>query len=246
VKDDSRVRRQFPTIRFLQESSYETRDFLIVALGLSKAIADVFASTIEARSLGLKSGDFDVSNGSKLCRDCRKSSDLKEASECDVCKGAFLSGLAGAVTYKDHRMVDVLRLSIDGAVELFGGFREIRKGLELAQIFGFNARLFGERITDLPLGSREALPLIKFISELPQSHALVLLANPLRSLTGGSSVGSVDLEKKSAQLLKELAKAGHTIVVTDNSGCLYEVAKNVIGLSGSRAENGSLQIRIKK
>jgi hypothetical protein len=246
LRVDPRIKREFAAIKFLPESSYDSSDFLIVTLGISRAIAEVFASTLDARALGLKWGDFDVSNPTKLCRECRKLSESYGIGECDVCNGSLLNGSAGSVSYKGYRMSDILGFSIAAAAELFSGFRELRKSLELAQLFGFSGSLLGDRLLEMTILRREMVAFIRFISELPQSSCLILLSNPFRTFSQEAFEGADDFVQKSSSLLKSLAEAGHTIVVTDNSGCLYEVAPNVIGLSRSRAENGSLHIGIKK
>ena len=239
-------------------------------VGFWDAIRKLFAGTQEARMRGFEAGRFSFNTAGGRCDACEGQGmqkiemsflpDVKVA--CDVCNGARFNPETLAVHYKGKSIGDVLRLSVDEAVDFFSAHPAIHHALRLLQDVGLGYLTLGQQSPTLSGGEAQRIKLVTELSKVrttpphsdPYGRSPVSRGLPPEGRRGRVSprqtlyvldeptVGlhMADVEKL-IRVLHRLVDAGNTVVVIEHNLDVMADADWIIDLGpeGGRAAGAS-------
>jgi|GEM_PF-5040882 len=232
---DPKLKREFGRIRYLEEGDYSISSSMIEALGLSKLVAKLLASSYEARIAGITEKDLNLTSSRKLCSQCvHLGSSINP--ECDECGGNVLKVGGAEIRFNGLSLGDILRIELVELEHKLSGVRDFNPYFNWLRKFNLSDISLGHKLSVLPLDRRESLPLVRFFAEMPVDSSLVLMRNPARAFSERQNGALVSA-------LRELIIQGHTVVISDGSGRFYQIAETVIRL---RSEFKDSQNRLVK
>ena len=214
-------------------------------VGFWDAIRRLFAETNEARMRGYGASRFSFNTAGGRCPECEGQGlktiamsflpDVKVA--CEACRGTRFNAETLAVLWRGKSIGEVLRLSVDEAVEFFSAHRAIHHALRLLQDVGLGYLTLGQQSPTLSGGEAQR---IKLVTELAKVRTDLL--GPVRGRKSGGNghtlyvldeptVGlhMADVEKL-IRVLHRLVGAGNTVVVIEHNLDIIADADWVIDL----------------
>lgn len=200
-------------------------------VGFWDTVRRLFADTSEARMRGFSASRFSFNVAGGRCSACEGQGVQKiEMSflpdvrvPCEVCGGERFNSETLAVRFRDKTVGQVLRMSVDEAVEFFVAHRSVHHALKLLQDVGLGYLTLGQPSPTLSGGEAQRIKLVtelartKPVVELPKgkrrspaNHALYILDEP----TIGLHMADVE---KLIRVLHRLVDAGNTVVVIEHN-----------------------------
>lgn len=222
ICSDPKLKREFSRIKYLREGDYSRSETVLEAVGMSKPVAKLLAGTYEARMAGVGERDLNLSSSKKLCVRCLGEG-IASNFDCELCGGEILKISDADIRFQGISLADILKLKIKEVEPGLSGVRDLKPYFDWLQRFDLLELSLGDRLEKLSISKREALPLVGFLAELPDSPALVVMKNPSRAL-------SLKESEVLSDAFKKLLVRGHTVVISDSSGRFYEIAGTVIRL----------------
>ena len=202
-------------------------------------IRKVFAETKEAKVRGYKPGRFSFNVKGGRCEACSGDGLIKIEMnflpdvyvECEECKGKRYNAETLDVKFKDHSIADVLDMTIDEAVELFGNHPKIMQKLLTLQKVGLGYIKLGQSSTTLSGGEAQRIKLTRELSKKGTGNTIYLLDEP----TTGLHFHDV---KKLIGVLNELVSKGNTVIVIEHNLDVIKSADHLIDLGPDGGEYG--------
>ncbi|MCG6941333.1 MAG: excinuclease ABC subunit UvrA [Thiohalocapsa sp.] len=219
-------------------------------IGFWDHIRRLFAATPEARMLGWGPGRFSFNTKGGRCDACEgqgvqrmEMSFLPDVKvPCEVCHGSRFNAETRAIRYRDHGIGEVLRLSVDAAVDVFAAHPAVRGPLELLQAIGLGYLTLGQASPTLSGGEAQR---IKLVAELAKarSDAEGRAERPTLYVLDEPSVGlhMADV-RRLITVLQRLVDAGHSVVVIEHDLDLVAAADWVIDLGPEGGAGGGRQV----
>lgn len=188
------------------------------------SIRDVFTATREAKAFGFKKGHFSFNVKGGRCEVCEGQGKIKIEMQfmsdiwvdCDVCHGARYNAQTLEVTYKGKNIAEVLKMTVDEALEFFHVYKKITDKLETLQNVGLGYMELGQAATTLSGGEAQRIKLATELSKRATGRTLYILDEPTTGLH------FADLEKL-VGVLKILVNRGNSVVVIEHN---LDVIKN--------------------
>ncbi|MCC7500301.1 excinuclease ABC subunit UvrA [Candidatus Nomurabacteria bacterium] len=190
--------------------------------GAFSFIRELFAETTEARARGWKASRFSFNvpqarNGGR-CETCEGNGVIAVEMSflptvyvtCDVCLGKRFMKETLEVKYKGKNIYDVLKMSIEDALDFFNDIPAIYDRLKTLQDVGLGYLELGQSATTLSGGEAQR---VKISAELYRPHlqkTIYLLDEP----TVGLHYEDV---RKLIEILNKLIAAGNTVVLIEHS-----------------------------
>ena len=207
--------------------------------GAFSGIRDLFSQLPEARMRGWAPGRFSFNVEGGRCEVCGGAgSQLVELQflapvtvDCEECGGHRFSDETLEVRYRGHSIADVLALSVEDALELFGDLPKIARPLQALVDVGVGYLSLGQPSTTLSGGEAQRCKLAKFLQKNPRTHALFLLDEPTTGLSGEDVA-------KLLGALQRLVDRGHTVVVIEHNLDVLRAADWVIDLGPEGGAEG--------
>jgi excinuclease ABC subunit A len=210
-------------------------------LGIWDEIRKLFAALPDAKTRGFAAGRFSFNSGTGgRCPGCdgqgsvvHEMSFLPDVvSPCETCAGLRFEPSTLDVTYRDHSIGDVLRLSAAEAAELFSAFPKIARPLKMLDELGVGYLRVGQGSNTLSGGEAQRL---KLAAELTAGshHAptLYVLDEPTTGLHTSDVVRLVGM-------LEKLVERGDTLLVIEHHPDVIRSADWVVELGPEAGENG--------
>ena len=205
--------------------------------GLFDTVRKLFARTEAARRRKLRAGRFAYTGKAGQCPDCKGQGQVKVALDfladlyvpCEACGGARYEPDTLSVTWRGHTIADILRLTADQALEVFGDQPTLRARLELLERVGLGYLRLGQPTRTLSGGEAQRLKLVSGLTA--HERCLYLLDEPTRGLH------PVDVARL-VTLLHSLVDAGHTVVVVEHDLDVVRSADWVVDLGPEGGEGG--------
>lgn len=202
-------------------------------------IRDLFAATPEAKARGWKGGRFSFNVKGGRCEACQGNGTVAVEMHflptvyvtCDVCNGTRFMKETLEVTYKKKNIYDVLRMTIEEAVDFFKDIPAISDRLQTLMDVGLGYLELGQSATTLSGGEAQR---VKISSELYRRHTektIYLLDEP----TIGLHYEDV---KKLIEILQTLVDKGNTVVVIEHNMDLIKSADYLIDIGPEGGING--------
>ncbi|MCI4454488.1 MAG: excinuclease ABC subunit UvrA [Thermodesulfobacterium sp.] len=228
-------------VHFLTQESLARSPRAIVAtyIDIYPYIRRLLASTDAAKSLGLTEGHFSFNSPSAQCPNCRglgyEVVELQFLSDlvipCEVCQGKRFREEILEVRWRGKNIAEILELTVESALEFFGGHREIRRALEVLDRLGLSYLKLGQPLSTLSGGEAQRLRLAELLIKVKFGKDFILLDEP----TVGLHLQDVKHLIQTLELLKE---EGHTIIIVEHHPEVMLCADHIVELGPEGGEKG--------
>ncbi len=207
--------------------------------GLFDQIRNLFAELPESKVRGYKPGRFSFNVHGGRCEACQGQGQLRIEMQflpdvyvpCDVCHGARFNRETLQVRFKDMNIAEVLDLTVDKALEVFGAFPGMLSKLQTLQDVGLGYVRIGQPAPTLSGGEAQRVKLAKELSRRATGRTLYVLDEP--------SVGlhAADVHKL-IEVLQRLVDAGNSVLIIEHNLDIIKVADYIIDLGPEGGDRG--------
>ena len=205
-------------------------------------IRDIFAATAEARVRGWRASRFSFNVKGGRCETCQGNGEIAVEMHflptvyvpCDVCQGKRFMKETLEVKYKGKSIYDVLRMTVEEALAFFEDIPAISDRLKTLFEVGLGYLELGQSATTLSGGESQRVKISSEMFRVNIQKTVYLLDEP----TIGLHYEDV---KKLIEILQELVRKGHTVVLIEHNMDIIKSADYVIDI-GPEGGTGGGQI----
>ena len=203
------------------------------------AVRHLYSQLPEARKRGYKPGRFSFNVKGGRCEACMGDGIKKIEMHflpdvyvpCDVCRGLRFNEATLEVTYKGRSIADVLEMTVEEALELFGSIPRIRNSLTYLNDVGLGYVQLGQQATTLSGGEAQRIKLSAELSKRATGKTLYILDEP----TTGLHFADVD---KLLSVLQRLVAKDNTVIVIEHNLDVVKSADYLIDLGPEGGDRG--------
>ncbi|MCG8431585.1 MAG: excinuclease ABC subunit UvrA [Candidatus Omnitrophica bacterium] len=203
------------------------------------AVRHLYSQLPEARKRGYKPGRFSFNVKGGRCEACMGDGIKKIEMHflpdvyvpCDVCRGLRFNEATLEVTYKGRSIADVLEMTVEEALELFGSIPRIRNSLTYLNDVGLGYVQLGQQATTLSGGEAQRIKLSAELSKRATGKTLYILDEP----TTGLHFADVD---KLLSVLQRLVAKDNTVIVIEHNLDVIKSADYLIDLGPEGGDRG--------
>lgn len=215
------------------------RSNLATYTGLFDAVRKLFASTKMAKGRKYDAGRFSFNVGKGRCENCEGEGFVMVEllflpsvyAPCPVCSGTRYNAKTLEITYKEKNIADVLRMTVDDALEFFSDEPAVLRALEMLHEVGLGYLRLGQPATELSGGEAQRIKLATELQRLGRGNTLYVLDEPTTGLHPS------DVEKLVVQL-NRLVDAGNTVIVVEHDMDVIAGSDWVIDIGPGAGEEG--------
>jgi len=208
-------------------------------IGVFGEIRSLFANTREARRVGLKAGHFSFNVAGGRCESCQGAGmvvlDMQfledVAVTCDQCNGKRFRPEILDIYYRDKNIHDILDMTVNGALDFFGGNEKIVSRLRVFCDVGLGYLTLGQPTSTLSGGEAQRLKLAHFIANADGSRNLFIFDEPTTGLH------LADIESL-LNTFDKMLDQGQSLVVIEHNLDLIFYADYIIDLGPDGGDNG--------
>ena len=207
--------------------------------GLFDQIRSLYAELPESKIRGYQVGRFSFNVRGGRCEACQGQGQLRIEMQflpdvyvpCDVCHGSRYNRETLQVRFKDYSIADVLDMTVDTAIEVFGAFPSMINKLQTLQDVGLGYIKIGQPAPTLSGGEAQRVKLSRELSKRSTGCTLYVLDEP--------SVGlhAADVHKL-IDVLHRLTDAGTSVVIIEHNLDIIKVADFIVDLGPEGGERG--------
>ncbi len=202
-------------------------------------IRDIFASTRDAKRLGLKTRHFSFNTVGGRCETCQGAGlqilDMQFLEDviitCETCEGKRFKPEILKIKYKEKSISEVLEMTIDEAISFFKDHSKIISKLQILKEVGLGYLKLGQSTNTLSGGESQRLKLAKYIAEGAKGENLFIFDEP----TTGLHMADVELLLNTFQ---KLIDQGHSLIIIEHNLDLIKFADYIIDLGPEGGEGG--------
>lgn len=202
-------------------------------------IRDLFAATSEARARGWRPGRFSFNVAGGRCEACQGNGQIAVEMHflptvyvtCDVCEGKRFMKETLEVTYRGKNVYEVLQLTIEEAEKFFADIPAISDRLQSMNATGLEYLTLGQSATTLSGGEAQRVKIASEMYRQMTAKTIYLLDEP----TVGLHYEDV---RKLIEILQELVRRGHTVVVIEHNLDVIKSSDYVIDFGPEGGLNG--------
>lgn len=206
-------------------------------------IRELFASTVDAKTRGYKSGRFSFNVKGGRCEACSGDGIIKIEMHfladifvpCEVCKGKRYNRETLEVKYKGKNIYEVLDMTVDEGVEFFSSIPKIKRKLETLKEVGLGYIKLGQSSTTLSGGEAQRVKLATELSKRSTGKTIYILDEPTTGLH------TADVHKL-IEVLQKLAEGGNTVIVIEHNLDVIKTADYIIDMGPEGGDNGGTVI----
>ncbi|MBI3772559.1 MAG: excinuclease ABC subunit UvrA [Gammaproteobacteria bacterium] len=207
--------------------------------GLFTPIRDLFSGTAEARSRGYGPGRFSFNVKGGRCEACQGDGVIKVEMHflpdiyvpCDVCKGQRYDRETLEVRYKGKNIYEVLKMTVEDALEFFSAVPMIKRKLQTLMDVGLSYITLGQNATTLSGGEAQRVKLSRELSKRDTGNTIYILDEPTTGLHFH------DIEQLLGVLL-QLRDHGNTIVIIEHNLDVIKTADWLIDIGPEGGDKG--------
>lgn len=202
-------------------------------------IRKIFGGLNESKEKGLSGKEFSFNTPGGRCENCQGlgyvSSNMLFFKDidvvCPVCGGNQFNDDILSVKYKGHSIKDILLMSVEEALNVFGEKHKIEKILKLLQDVGLGYLELGQTLTTLSAGEGQRLKLAKELINNTGKHSLYLMDEPTTGLH------PIDVENFLV-LLNRIVDSGNTVIVVEHNQQVIINSDFIVDLGPGGGEKG--------
>jgi len=150
-----------------------------------------------------------------------------------VCQGNRYTREVQNVKFRDKSIAEVLKMSVEEALEFFKNHKLIHRRLETLHRVGLDYMTLGQSSTTLSGGEAQRVKLSRELAKRGTGKTLYILDEP------STGLHFADV-KKLMDLLQELVDQGNTVVVIEHQMDIIKVCDHVIDLGPEGGKGGGL------
>ncbi len=203
------------------------------------AVREVFAATQIARRHKRKPGYFSFNVPGGRCPTCEGDGMVKIEMqfladiflECEDCKGSRYQKEAREILYKDKSIVDVLKMTVDEALEYFSDEAKVKRRLKILKDVGLGYIRLGQPGTTLSGGEAQRVKLAAHLQVKNSDPTLFIFDEPTTGL-------HFDDIAKLLHCFDQLVERGHSVVIVEHNLDVIKSADWIIDLGPDAGEAG--------
>ncbi|MFH1640951.1 MAG: excinuclease ABC subunit UvrA, partial [Candidatus Omnitrophota bacterium] len=207
--------------------------------GVFNHIRDLFSRLPEARTHGYKPGRFSFNVKGGRCESCLGDGIKKIEMhflpdvyvKCDICKGRRFNEATLQIKYKGRSIADILEMTVEEALDLFGNIPKIKNILSYLYDVGLGYLELGQFATTLSGGEAQRVKLSSELSKRSTGKTLYILDEPTTGLH------FADVEKL-LSVLQKLVDKGNTVIVVEHNLEVVKCSDYIIDLGPEGGDNG--------
>jgi excinuclease ABC subunit A len=202
-------------------------------------IRKLMAKTIEAQVRGFNESKFSFNMKGGRCDFCDGQGvnkiEMQFLSDvyvtCEQCHGTRYKDEVLEVEYKGKNIAQILKLTVDEAIDFFGNIRSIKRKLETIAEVGLGYLELGQASNTLSGGESQRLKISRELVKVTKEHTLYILDEPTTGLH------FYDVEKL-IKVLRKLVDNGNTVVVIEHNLDVIAQSDWIIDLGPEGGEKG--------
>jgi excinuclease ABC subunit A len=202
-------------------------------------IRKLYAALPRAKALSLGTGAFSFNVPGGRCESCQGDGFQKLEMyffedvyvSCQECEGRRYRPDVLSVKYRGRSIGDVLRMTVDEAVEFFAAQPTLGRRLRVLQDVGLGYLRLGQPATTLSGGEAQRLKIAAELGGRAGGDVLYVLDEPTTGL-------HLDDVKKLLGVLNRLVDAGNTVLVVEHHLDVIKCADHVVDLGPEGGEAG--------
>jgi len=187
-------------------------------------VRELFAGTAEARVRGWRANRFSFNVKGGRCETCQGNGEIAVEMHflptvyvpCDVCRGKRFMKETLEVKYKDKTIYDILKMTVEEALEFFRDIPAIYDRLNTLNEVGLGYLELGQSATTLSGGESQRVKISSELYRFDVQKTIYLLDEPTIGL-------HYDDVKKLLEILDRLVEKGNTVVLIEHN---LDVIKN--------------------
>jgi excinuclease ABC subunit A len=207
--------------------------------GVFDHVRRLFAQTPEAKVRGYQPGRFSFNVKGGRCEACQGDGTIKIDMQflpdiyvpCEVCKGARYNRETLEVHYKGHNIADVLDMSVEEALGLFGSIPPIARHLQTLNDVGLGYIKLGQPAPTLSGGEAQRVKLASELAKRATGRTLYVLDEPTTGL-------HFDDVHKLLEVLHRLADAGNSVIVIEHNLDVIKTSDWILDLGPEGGDRG--------
>lgn len=215
------------------------RSNLATYTGLFDAVRKLFAETKMAKARKYDAGRFSFNVGKGRCANCEGEGFVMVEllflpsvyAPCPVCGGTRYNEKTLEVKFKEKNIAEVLRMTVDEALEFFADDAQVYRSLSMLHEVGLGYLRLGQPATELSGGEAQRIKLATELQRLGKGNTLYVLDEPTTGLHPS------DVEKLLVQL-NRLVDAGNTVIVVEHDMSIVCNSDWVIDVGPGAGEEG--------
>jgi len=208
-------------------------------------IRELFSSTSEARARGWKPGRFSFNVRGGRCEACQGKGDVAVEMHflptvyvgCDICNGTRFMQETLEVVYKGKNIYEVLKMTVEEAVEFFKDIPAVYDRLKTLNETGLGYLELGQPAPTLSGGESQRVKISSELYRPNTKRTIYLLDEP----TVGLHYEDV---KKLIEILQKLVVQGNTVVLIEHNMDIVRSADYVIDLGPEGGEHGGKVVAV--
>jgi excinuclease ABC subunit A len=202
-------------------------------------IRELFSQTREAKAQGFKPGTFSFNTKGGRCEECegagRQVVEMQFLSDvtlvCEACGGRRFKKEVLDIRYRGRTIDDVLRLTVEDALDFFSDQPDIARKLKPLQEVGLGYIRLGQPTTTLSGGELQRIKLGYHLVHERDDHILYLFDEPTIGL-------HLDDVSTLLRCFQKLVEAGHSVMVIEHNLEVVKSADYIIDLGPEGGDRG--------
>lgn len=207
--------------------------------GMFDEIRSLFAELPESKMRGYKAGRFSFNVHGGRCEACQGQGQLRIEMQflpdvyvpCDVCHGARFNRETLQVKFKGYSIADVLDLTVEASLKVFGSFSGIQSKLSTLADVGLGYIRIGQPAPTLSGGEAQRVKLARELSRRATGKTLYVLDEPSVGLHAADVHLLIDV-------LQRLVDAGNSVLIIEHNLDIIKVADYIIDLGPEGGDRG--------
>jgi excinuclease ABC subunit A len=202
-------------------------------------IRNIFGGLKEAKEKGLSAKHFSFNTPGGRCENCEGLGYIISNMlffknievVCPVCGGNQFNDEVLSIKYHGYSIKDILKMSVEDALDALGEHSEIKRILKLLQDVGLGYLELGQTLTTLSGGEGQRLKLAKELIHNKGKNNLYLMDEPTTGLH------PADVENFLI-LLNRMVDSGSTVIVVEHNLQIIKATDWIVDLGPEGGKNG--------